>query len=280
MISTMEPSGGSALRWWSTLGNLGRFLVEEALSPSRCASCDERLERRAAFCPPCAATIEQVTRQGDPRAFATYGGALATSLRKLKYEGRPDLAAPLGDLACRALPPIARDVVVVPVPLHPARLVARGYNQSALLASRLASKLGRAYGPRALVRVRDTPQQARLSRDERWANVDLAFRVRPTHRLRDREVLLVDDVTTTGATLEACRAALLAGGAARVTAVVVAQADAREEADRDASLGACPREVQSLPVSLGPSYDRRTVSPGRASLETHEPALAERGRER
>ena len=117
---------------------------------------------------------------------------------------------------------------MVPVPLHPARLAERGYNQAALLAGGAAAELGCPLHARALARTRHTPQQARLSRSERLDNVIGAFRVRSVSEaaaLRGRAVVLVDDVATTGATLSACAAALRAGGAASVTALVIARAD-------------------------------------------------------
>jgi ComF family protein len=118
--------------------------------------------------------------------------------------------------------------VVVPVPLHPARLAERGYNQSALLGAAAARELGAPLEARALVRTRPTAQQARLDQASRRENVAGAFAVRAGGAaLRGRRVVLVDDVATTGATLEACRAALLEGGAASVTALCVARAEAR-----------------------------------------------------
>jgi ComF family protein len=117
--------------------------------------------------------------------------------------------------------------VVVPVPLHPARLAERGYNQAALLGAAAAAELGVPLLARGLARTRDTPQQARLDRAARRANVAGAFRARA--RLRGKRVVLVDDVATTGSTLAACTRALLDAGAASVTALVVARAEHRGE---------------------------------------------------
>src|SRR6185369_5247276 len=96
-------------------------------------------------------------------AFALYGGAVAAALRRLKYGGRADLAVPLGHLARRAVREagLSGDLVI-PVPLHPRRLADRGYNQAALLAASVAREIGAPLVARALVRVRNTPQQARL----------------------------------------------------------------------------------------------------------------------
>jgi ComF family protein len=165
-------------------------------------------------------------------AFALYGGPVAVALRRLKYGDRPDLAGPLGHLLRRA----ARDArlcadLVVPVPLHPARLAERGYNQAALLGAAAASELGAPLAATALRRTRHTPQQARLDRARRLENVARAFQVRDPGRVRGRRVVLVDDVTTTGATLAACAEALRAAGAASVQALVVARVEQGAEDD-------------------------------------------------
>jgi ComF family protein len=195
--------------------------------PRGCAACDAPLRARAAFCASCAASVE--VRAGSPAggfgdgavvAAASYGGALAQALHRLKYCGRVDVAPQLGDLLARAAHG-ARFDLVVPVPLHPIRLAERGFNQAALLARPLVQ--GR-FAPEVLARARPTPQQTRLARAERAKNMSGAFRGR-VDRLRGARVLLVDDVVTTGATLAACRAALLDAGAAEVSALVVARAD-------------------------------------------------------
>lgn len=110
--------------------------------------------------------------------------------------------------------------VVVPVPLHAGRLAERGYNQAALLARPVARVIGAPLACRALVRVRATERQASLDREARLANVVDAFACRGD--VRGRRVLLVDDVTTTGATLNACRSALAVAGARDVVALVLA----------------------------------------------------------
>lgn len=183
-----------------------------------------------AFCAPCASTV--VPAQGEPRqgcAAFSYDGAMVRAIVRLKYERRPDLARPLGDLLWRALEP-RRDAlqgsVVVPVPLHASRLAARGFNQSMLLAQRVARGLGAPLRPMALRRLRDTPHQAALDRQARVTNVESAFATRRAESFRGRRVLLIDDVRTTGATLEGCERELRAAGAIDVRWAVVAQAEA------------------------------------------------------
>lgn len=209
--------------------------VKGALGPPTCAACDARVRSRSVFCRACAATIEPPPepkesgiadrRLDDIVAFGAFGGALAIALRRLKYQDRPDLGAPLGHLARRAARLAGlRGDLVVPVPLHPRRLVERGYNQAALLAAEVATELDAPLLARGLVRLRNTPQQAHLDRGARLDNVRLAFRARRPLAIRGRRVVLVDDVATTGSTITACTEALLAAGAASVTAIVVARA--------------------------------------------------------
>ncbi|MFP8876458.1 MAG: phosphoribosyltransferase family protein [Myxococcota bacterium] len=110
--------------------------------------------------------------------------------------------------------------LVVPIPLHPRRLRERGFNPAALLAHNLSRAWGVPWNPVALRRLRDTPSQTRLDRDARQANVRDAFQARgkqPAH------VCVLDDVVTTGATLEAAARALHAAGSTRVTAVCAAR---------------------------------------------------------
>src|SRR5258708_5442290 len=127
----------------SSLLSVAVELLAAVVAPARCAACDAPVTRLAALCDTCASTVERVNESDGPRrstpdrapsvaAFA-YGGAIARAITRLKYGRRPDLARPLGDLLWRALEPHARafeDVVVIPVPLYPSRLVERGFNQS------------------------------------------------------------------------------------------------------------------------------------------------------
>jgi|SRR5580658_817195 ComF family protein len=203
-------------------------LAAAALAPPRCAACDEPVEMLKVFCSPCASTVAHAASQ-EARGYSAflYDGAIARAIVRLKYERRPDLARPLGDLLWRALEPERdnlRGVVVAPVPLHAGRLAARGFNQSGLLAQRVARGLRAPLWALALRRLRDTPRQASLDRQARITNVTSAFVAREAGRIRGRRVLLVDDVRTTGATLDACEVALRAAGAIEVRWAVIAQA--------------------------------------------------------
>jgi ComF family protein len=199
------------------------------VAPSRCSACDELTPRLAVFCGGCASTAQRADNpRTDDLAALVYGGAVQQAVTRFKYERRPDLARPLGDLLWRAVEPHAaalRGAVVVPVPLHPSRLAERGYNQSALLARRVAAGLRSPFLPLALARGRDTPRQATLDRKARASNVSGAFVTRQPRRLDGRVVLLIDDVRTTGATLQACARVVSAAGAADVVTAVLARAE-------------------------------------------------------
>ena len=139
-----------------------------------------------------------------------------------KHADRTDLVEPIVALMARVAAPIIQDVdLVIPVPLHYRRLLSRRYNQSAMLAQRLARMHGVSYAPLILLRHKVTETQGGKSRAARRRNVQGAFRVAEKHRphLRDRRVLLVDDVMTTGATVEGCTRTLLRSGAASVDVI-------------------------------------------------------------
>jgi ComF family protein len=220
-----------------SLSSIAFELAAAALAPSRCAACDTPVSLRAVFCAACAASVERSGWARSGAAFV-YGGAIARAIARMKYEKRPDLGRPLGHLLASALEPhasmlrpraagtgAAREcAVVVPVPLHPARLASRGFNQSALVGAHVARHLRARFWPLALGRARDTPHQVALDRRSRLENVAGAFFVRNPPAVRGRWLILVDDVRTTGATLEACTRVLLAAGAAHVAAATIAAA--------------------------------------------------------
>lgn len=161
------------------------------------------------------------------RSYAFHSEPLRTAIHRLKYEDVRVLSASLGDLMSRAwLTHYGTDVhvdVIIPVPLHARRERDRGYNQSALLAGRLAFRLGLPMLKDALVRTRHTLPQVGLDADQRHSNVQGAFRAREG-RVSGRHVLLVDDVLTSGATLAACCGALRDAGASAVWAYTLARA--------------------------------------------------------
>jgi len=216
--------------------------------PPRCAACRELLESSAEepFCPVCREAIDPVppgcARCGlpgpdpvcgaclaDPPAFAScragglFGGPLADAVHALKYGDRPAVARPLGSwLAARA--PWPDGAAVVAVPLGRKRRLARGYDQAQLLARAVARARGAALLSAALRRARETAPQVGKSRPERLRNVRGAF-VADAARVRGRDLVLVDDVVTTGATADACAHALVAAGARSVHVLALARAE-------------------------------------------------------
>lgn len=190
------------------------------LSPPACAACDEPLVRRSVFCARCAATVAWA----DPfeGAACVYGGAISEAIVRMKFARRADLARPLSHLLFRTALAFERPFdFVVPVPLHRLRLAERGFNQSALLARPVARVLSVPFLPVALERTRATPRQTDLDADARRASVLGAFRARD-ERVRGARLLLVDDVRTTGATLDACALALGDAGALSVDVLALA----------------------------------------------------------
>jgi ComF family protein len=159
------------------------------------------------------------------RAPYVYGGALAEALGRFKYGHATWLSAPLGDLLASCLAATETPDVVVPVPLHPQRLRARGFNQSALLAGRISKRLKAQLDTASLRRTVDTPPQARLARKARLNALSGAFTVLRGRRLAGERVLLVDDVVTTTATVRAAAESLLRAGAAIVDVLSLARAD-------------------------------------------------------
>lgn len=145
----------------------------------------------------------------------------ALKFRRLDYLGRHLAVALATELGPRleGLGPIDR---VVPVPLHWRRRLTRGYNQAERIARPLAGLLGLPFDP-VLARSRATPAQSRLGRMQRLANLRRAFRVPRPRAIQGLHLLLVDDVATTGATLDAAAEALKRAGAAAVTALVAAR---------------------------------------------------------
>lgn len=199
-------------------------LFGDLLSPPACAACDVAIGRGVAFCAACAATIERTAPTGDLFAPFAYGGALAVAIRRLKYGERPDVAAPIGALLAGACSAARLEAdVVIPVPLHPRRLAERGYNQAALLAAAVARGIGARHLARGLRRDVETAHQAELDRRARSDNVRGVFSARDPRLVRGRRVVLIDDVATTGATLDAAQGALEAAGVGSVQRVVVAR---------------------------------------------------------
>jgi len=161
-------------------------------------------------------------------AIHAYGGPLLRALTRLKFQRQTAWAGPLG--ATLSASPVLDDPrwdAIVPVPLHPSRLRERGFNQSVLLARharRYLARRGPPLRPGWLSRVRATAPQHLLPAADRHQNLRGAFAARQPASVAGRRILLVDDVTTTGATLAAAQQALRAAGAAEVGALALLRA--------------------------------------------------------
>ena len=162
------------------------------------------------------------------RSYARYEEKLVRAIVTLKFERIEPLGKWFADRLAGVITAGGDELradVVVPVPLHRQRLRERGYNQAELIAKPLARRLGLPCQAVLLTRTRPRPDKHVLTSKERWASVRGAFATRPGSQVDNLRVLLVDDVMTTGATLDACAKALQAAGAKSVVAVTVARAE-------------------------------------------------------
>lgn len=220
---TLDDDGGSAQSGGFSAGRWSRIAFIDGPVCDGCGLPFEFDLGQGVRCAACEAKPRAFSRA---RAACLYDEASREAILQLKHADRTDLAPLFARWLSRAAYElIAEADCVAPVPLHPARLIHRRYNQAAEIARPLARMGGLAYLPDALRRVRDTQGQGGRSASGRRRNVAAAFAV-PVSRARataGRRVLLIDDVMTTGATLESCARALLAAGAARVDVAVVAR---------------------------------------------------------
>ena len=162
------------------------------------------------------------------RAALVYRDAARRLVLKLKHGDRPDLAEPaVGWLEVAGQRLFREDTVLVPVPIHWSRMIRRKYNQSAELARALADRTGLEYCPDALMRTRRTDVQDGKTVDARFANLHDAITADPkrAQTIKGRNVCLIDDVMTSGATLSVSTSACLATGARRVDVLVLARVE-------------------------------------------------------
>jgi len=158
------------------------------------------------------------------RSFARYSGRVTRALLHLKYHPDRQLAAVMGDWLKEVYERQGWAVeVLVPVPLSRPRAQKRGFNQAALLADALSSRTDLPVDSSSLQRVEDTRSQVGLGPHERWKNVEHVFKV-GSKSFTDMDVLIVDDLFTTGATLSACAIAIRASGARSITGLTIARA--------------------------------------------------------
>ena len=177
----------------------------------------------------CLDCAERTYRFECARSYAAYRGVLVRAVVLLKFERIEPLATYFGDrVAATAKRDGLTGDLVVPVPLHRTRHRERGFNQAELIARVVARRLRLPFKPVLLTRTKARPDKHILTNEERWRIVRGAFATRPGSQVDNKRVLLVDDVMTTGATLDACAAALLEAGAKSVVGLTVARAVRRE----------------------------------------------------
>jgi len=213
-------------QWCVGCGKEGSFICLSCrrslprIMPPLCPKCGKP-QLSGILCPNCVSWPAEIDGIRSPFRF---DGVIRQAIHQLKYRNLRALAVTLANLLqdYLATNPIPGEVLV-PVPLHQKRIRERGYNQSNLLAKELGKLTSLPVVDDCLIRQRHTPPQAKtLTVAERRSNVANAFTCRD-HRLRDKQVLLIDDVSTSGATLDACAAALKAGGATAVWGLALAR---------------------------------------------------------
>lgn len=227
-----------------TLPDLARGFLH-LLYPQLCVACGADLPGgRSCFCLPCRArlSLTEMHRQrenefterfwgrlqlegGAAMYYFTRKSPIQRALHQLKYQNHPQVGVKIGREFGRALleSPVFQTVEgIVPVPLHPRKERLRGYNQSTMLAQGLAEAMGVPVLRNALVRPLFTATQTRKKRMDRFENVGEVFALRRPAELYGKHLLLVDDVLTTGATLEACGQLLLSLPAAKLSMATIA----------------------------------------------------------
>jgi ComF family protein len=241
------------------LASLQRFAraAADIVFPPACLNCRRSTEAEGALCAACWAQVRFIERPycnrlgipfaadlgsdellspaavADPPVFGRArsvahfdDGPVRALVHRLKYYDRLELAKPIGNWMARAGRELLEEAeLLVPVPLHRARLTARRYNQANALAQAISARCGVPSDPFVLTRVKPTPPQVGLSRSQRALNLQGAFRVdiAMAPRIEGRAIVLIDDVMTSGATANAASRALLRGGARRVDVLVFAR---------------------------------------------------------
>ncbi|OCX50743.1 amidophosphoribosyltransferase [Mucilaginibacter sp. PPCGB 2223] len=160
--------------------------------------------------------------------YFSKGGRVQNMMHQLKYRNTPKIGNRLGEIAGKQLVTAAcyNDIdIIIPVPLHPRKLKQRGYNQSAQFAEGLAQKLNKPVDTVNLIRLKHTDTQTKKSRFLRYENMKDVFGVCNAEQLAGKHILLVDDIITTGSTLEACGLELLKIPGVRVSVAAIAYAE-------------------------------------------------------
>lgn len=211
---------------------LGYSFIIDTIFPKYCVTCGSEGEH---LCDNCFQKIMEAPYEG---AFDSKKIIIAASYKNyyvketihfLKYRYIKDLAAPLSDLAIKSLEEKlpnkflnSKNIIIIPVPLHPRKLKWRGFNQTELIARRIGDHFKIPVVP-GLKKLKSTPSQMEIKeRSQRLENLRGAFCCPDTHLIKERDVILLDDVTTTGTTLKECENVLKQAGAKEIRKVAVA----------------------------------------------------------
>jgi ComF family protein len=195
--------------------------------PPFCSQCGLPFVSKQGPSHTCSACLVEERYFRKARAFGVYDGSLLEAIHRFKYGRKLSLARPLAALVRRTFFQFWDKEsidLIVPVPLHVTRLRERGFNQAFLLITRWATHEGLCFDGLTLWRRRQTDPQTGLTRKGRLRNMQGAFAVRKPKAVRDKRILLIDDVVTTGATVNACAEALMEVGAASVDVLTLARA--------------------------------------------------------
>ncbi len=215
------------------------------LFPPLCALCEEALVKSETFlCTNCKADLPHIQLHGERSQFlyqklsATFpvkqvfayllyqkAGSTQKLLQLLKYKNYPELGTELGrHFGTRLAKEGYTEAfdLIVPVPLHTSKFEQRGYNQSEMFANGLSEGLGVPVDAELIIRIKASSTQTRKSRIERWLNVSTIFEVQQIENVRGKRILLLDDVITTGATVEACGEVLVAAGCTELSVGAIA----------------------------------------------------------
>ncbi|PXV62812.1 ComF family protein [Dysgonomonas alginatilytica] len=216
----------------------------ELFFPRLCVCCGERLVNSEKFiCLNCLYKLPKTNHLANPDnklevffagrfpfvriasfAYFVKGGSIQKIIHEIKYKNNSRLAIYIGEICGKE---IAKsnyfdDVdFIVPIPLHRNRLKSRGYNQAMMLANGISSKINIPVNAENLIRIIDNPSQTKNSRFERWKNTEGIFGIKDKNQFKDKHILLIDDVVTTGSTLEACAKLIVSCPEARISIFTV-----------------------------------------------------------
>jgi competence protein ComFC len=220
------------------------FMLEILLKlffPSKCIFCDNsiHINEEVEICDQCYSRIKLYNyNSGKPKmhldflkygdgiiSVCKYSGLVKESLRKFKFQQSPHFYRTFSNLLYNTLKPMLVYMqldMVLSVPLHNKRLVERGYNQAYLISKNISKRLDLKEGSRYLKRIKETKTQSLLKKDERTTNVKNSFKILKTKEISGKNILIIDDILTTGNTLEECAKVLKESGAKNVFLAVIA----------------------------------------------------------